>query len=91
MKDNNLSFSFNFVSKKKVLNKLRKLDPKKACQESDIPVRIIKENLDIVSKFVHNNINNSFFSSNFPANLKNANITPIFKRKTKATLRIIVQ
>ena len=60
---------------------MHKLNPKKTCQESDIPVKIIKENLDIVSNFVYNNFNNSLFSSKFPSHLKNATITPIYKKK----------
>ena len=44
MKNKNVTFSFNFVTKKTILNELCKLNPKKACQESDIPVKIIKEN-----------------------------------------------
>ena len=79
-----MSFSFSFVTKETILNELRKLNPKKACQESDIPVKIIKENLDIVSNFVYNNFNNSLLSSNFPSNLKNATKTPIFKNKGRS-------
>ena len=79
MKNKNMFFSFSFVTKETILNELRKLNPKEACQESDIPVKIIKENLDIVSNFVCNNFNSSLFKSNFPSYLKNENITPIFK------------
>ena len=83
MNNKNMSFSFSFVTKETILNELRKLNPKKACQESDIPVKIIKENLDIVSNFVYNNFNNFLFRYNFP---------PTFlKRKTETTLKIIVQ
>ena len=81
-----MSYSFSFFTKETILNELRKLSPQKACQESDIPVKIIKENLDIVSNFVYNNFNNSLFSSNFPSYLKNANITPIFKKKDRANI-----
>ena len=91
MKNKNMSFSFSFVTKETILNELCKFNPKKACQESDIPVKIIKDNLDIVSKLVYNNFNNSLFSSNFPSHLKNATITLIFKRKTETMLKIIVQ
>ena len=59
------------------------MNPKIACQESDIPVKIIKENLDTVSNFVYNNFNNSLFSSNFPSHLKNATMNPIFKKKDR--------
>ena len=86
MKNKNMSFSFSFVTKETILNELRKLNPKKACQESDIPVKIIKENLDIVSNFVYSNFNNSLFSSIFPSHLKNATITPIFKKTDRANV-----
>ena len=52
MKNKNISFSFSFVTKETILNELRKLNPKTACQEKVIPVKIIKEKLDIVSNFV---------------------------------------
>ena len=51
MKNKNMSFSFSFVTKETILNELQKLNPKTACQKSDIPLKIIKENLDIVSNF----------------------------------------
>ena len=88
MKNKNMFFSISFVTKETILE-LRKLNPKKACQESDIPVKIIKESLDIVSNFVYNNFNNSLFTSNFSSHLKNATITPY--RNTETTLKIIVQ
>ena len=84
MKNKNMFFSFSFVTKETILNELRKLNPKKACQESDIPVKIIKGNLDIVSNFVYNNFNNSLLSSNFPSHI-NTTITPILKRETETT------
>ena len=78
MGTNNLSFSFKFIDRKKIFNELQKLKSKKACQGSDIPVKIIKENIDIITDFIYNNFNNSLFSSYFPSNLKNADITPVF-------------
>ena len=65
---------------------MSKSNPKLNCQECDIPVKIIKENLDIFSNFVYNKFNNSLFSPNFPSNLKNANLTPIFKKKDRANV-----
>ena len=78
MGTNNLSFSFKFIDIKKIFNALKKLKSKKACQGSDIPVKIIKENINIVTNCIYNNFNNSLFSSYFPSNLKNADITPAF-------------
>ena len=87
MGTNNLSFSFKFIDRKKIFNELQKLKSKKACQGSDIPVKIIKENIDIITDFIYNNFNNSLFSSYFPSNLKNADITPVFKRRIVKTLK----
>ena len=81
MKNKNMSFSFSSVTKETILNELRKLNLKKACQESDIPVKIIRENLDIFANFVYNNFNNSLFNSKFPSHLENATIIPISKKK----------
>ena len=78
MGTSNLSFSFKFIDRRRIFNELQKLKRKKPCRGSDIPVKIIKENIDIISDFIYNNFNNSLFSSYFPSNLKNADITPVF-------------
>ena len=76
----NKSFSFKFIDRKKIINELQKLKSKKACRGSDIPVKTIKENIDIITDFIYN-FNNSLFSSYFPSNLKNADITRVFFKK----------
>ena len=78
MGTNNLSFSFKLIDKRKIFDELQKLKREKACQGSDIPVKIIKENINIITDFICNNFINSLFSSYFPSNLKNADITPAF-------------
>ena len=50
---------------------MQKLKLKKACQESDIPVEIIKKIINIITDLIYNNFNNSLFNSYFPSNLKN--------------------
>ena len=42
-----LQFSFSFDTKKKILAEIHNLDNKKVCQESDIQVKVIKDNIDI--------------------------------------------
>ena len=77
-----LSFSFKYVTRNKITKEIqKKIDSKKACQESDIPVKLIKNNFDVISPFIYNNFNNSIFSSCFPSELENANVTPVFKKK----------
>ena len=54
---------------------MQKLDSKKACQETNVLVKLVKENLDNIPPFVYSNFINSLFSSYFHAELKNANVT----------------
>ena len=78
-----LKFSFNFETKNKILAEIHNLDKKKACQESDILVKIIKDNIDIFSELILHNFNNSLFDATFPSELKKADVTPIFKKKDR--------
>ena len=50
---------------------------------NDIPVKVIKENKDIVAFFIHHNFNNSLSSSTFPTALKYADVKPVFKKDDK--------
>ena len=59
MSTNNLSFSFKCIDRKKIFIELQKLKIKKACQGSDILVKIIKESIDIITDFIYSNFNNS--------------------------------
>ena len=53
------------------------LDVSKACQDTHIPSKIIKENADIFASFLHST---SVTNSEFSSVLKQANITPVFKK-----------
>ena len=52
----------------------------KACQSSDIPNKIIKENVDIFTEFLWKNMNSSIKSSTFPSCLKSADVTPLHEK-----------
>ena len=87
MSDKGLRFSFKYVTRNKIAKEIQNVNSKKACQESDMPIKLIKNNLEVISPFIYNNFNNSIFSSCFPSELKNANVTPVFKKKkTKINL-----
>ena len=58
----------------------QKLDVSKACQDTDIPSKIIKENADIFASYLHSSFNTSVTNSEFPSVLKQANITSVFKK-----------
>ena len=70
MSGKDLQFSFDFDTKNKILVEIHNLDKKKACQESDITVKIIKDKIDIFSEFILHNFNNSIFDATFPSELE---------------------
>ena len=65
MRDKTLPFSFEFLTQKMIAFVILWLDNKNTCHESDIPVKIMKENINIVSNLNHNDFNNLLLSSNF--------------------------
>ena len=76
-------FSFHFVTLEETLKKVALLSDKKASQASDILVKIVKENQDLIAYFVLHSFNNVLKSSECPASLKYADIMPIFKNDYK--------
>ena len=51
MDTNKLSFSFKSIGRKKIFNELQKLKSTKGCQGSNLAVKIIKENINIITDF----------------------------------------
>ena len=76
----NPEFSFRCVDKDEILKEILNLDASKACQDSDIPSRIIKENADMFTDTLHSSFNSLIYQSEFPTIRKLANITPVFKK-----------
>ena len=56
------------------------LDVSKACQDTDIPSKIVNENADIFASFLHTSFNTSVTNSEFPSVLKQTNITCMFRQ-----------
>ena len=77
------SFSLNSVSLNEIQKQINSLNPNKASQKTDIPTRIIKNNSDILSQFMYDNINFCLRTAHFPQSLKNAHVTPVFKRESR--------
>ena len=77
------TFRFSEFNIEDIKKDILKLDKNKASQHSDIPIKIIKENLDIFANFLCVNINSSFKSSSFPSCLKMADVTPLHKKGKK--------
>ena len=77
------SFSFVGVDKKEIEKEILKLDANKASQNSDIPIKLLKENVDIFSDFVCTSFNSTINMSKFPENRKLADITAAYKKGKK--------
>ena len=63
-----------------VKKEIRKLDPRKATQNTDTPVRILRQSSDIFGNYICDFFNECVDKGVFPSTLKNANITPVFKK-----------
>ena len=77
------SFNFVEVDQQQIEKEILKLDANKASQSSDIPIKIVKENIDVFSDFLSSIFDSSIKLSKFPENLKQADITPAYKKGKK--------
>ena len=66
------------MSSGEVEKEILKLDKTEASQKTDIPTRIIKENIDIFA-----DLNSAIKSSNFSSPLKLADVTHVHKKGSK--------
>ena len=79
---NALNFSFSSVQRTQILKETTQINFSKAGQSTDIPTKIIKQNWDVLADFILSS-NQSVAKSIFPSSLKNADITPIFKKRNR--------
>ena len=77
------SFYFSAVDKNAVRKEIRKLSNKKATQDTDIPVKILKGNEEFFAEQIYLQFNEGIFVSKYPSNFKFANITPAFKQGSR--------
>ena len=71
------------VEKVDVIREIKNLSKKKAIQDDDTPVKILKENVILFAGCICTFYNHAIRTSKFPLFLKMANITPIFKKRSK--------
>ena len=79
----NFTFGFNFISHGDTVKELNKLKSKKALQKTDVPIKIAKENVDIMSHFLYHNLNKLLSCSTFPTGIKYADVSSIHKKDNK--------
>ena len=66
-----------------VLKKVKTLDTGKASHQSDILPKALKQNSDYFVKDFYENINQCISKSIAPSDLKLADVTPVYKKKSK--------
>ena len=76
-------FSFSAISYNDVLKKIENLDVAKASQQTDIPTKILKQNSNYFAKYFFENINYCIVNSDFPSELKLADVIPVHKKNSK--------
>ena len=76
-------FFCSVVWKEKIIKELQKLNPKKVTQETDTPVKILKDNKDFFAGYFQMLFNDAITSSIFPS-LKMAYVKAVFKKGTKS-------
>ena len=77
------NFNFSCIDKNAVLKEIRSLSTVKASQDTGLSVKILKENADYFPEFFCIQFNDSVNSSKSQSSLKCANITRIFKNKSR--------
>ena len=85
----NTQISFTCVDKGETLKDVLSLDASKACQVSVIPSRVIKENVDILTDFLHSSFIIQFISLNFHQSL-NGKISLLFLKRVVEILGKII-
>ena len=72
--------AFPQIDREKILKETANLEIMKTSQDTDIPKKVIKDNSDIFLDFLLSSSNCLATKSIFPSILKQANITPVFKK-----------
>ena len=80
-------FEFVDVTSDNIEMEIKKLDPKKASMQNDIPTKILIGSNDIVCNYLSSIYNNSKKDHSYPSSLKVADVTPIHKAKERILLK----
>ena len=84
MKNSEISFTFQPVTKNQISNLIKHLRDKKAVQSTDIPTKLIKEFCDFFSEFLYKSINHCITERSFIADFKVAEVCRLYKNDRRA-------
>ena len=77
-------FSFSAITYDGIVSKVKNLDASKTSKQTDIPTKILKGNSEYFATYFHNDINTTCIeNSEFPSELKLADVIPVYKKKSK--------
>ena len=76
-------FYFSHVDKSTVLIEIKKLNLNKAVRDSELPVKILKENADFFADYIYLQFNEAVDSSKFADFFKSADISAAFKQGSR--------
>ena len=77
------SFYFSHVDKNTFLKEIKKLNLNKAVQDSDIPVKILKENADFFADYIYLQFNEAVDSRRFADVFQSRDIAAVFKQGSR--------
>ncbi len=75
-----INFSFRKITVEEMLEQLQNLDPKKGSPQNAIPAKILKYNADLFCFPLTELFNKLVEESSFPDNMKNADVSSLFKK-----------
>ena len=73
-------FAFYHIPESHILKIIQGIDSSNTYQKDNIPPKLLKGNMDICSIIQTNDVCRCIENGTFPDNLKNADITPTFKK-----------
>ena len=73
-------FSFSKTTPLSVFNQVMRLNNSTSCPKHSIPIKVIKDNIDLFTTRLEESFNLSIDESEFPINLKFADISPVHKK-----------
>ena len=79
----NPTFDFDFTLYEETVKEFNNLESRKVSQKTDIPIKIVKENIYIASYILHHSFNNSLSCSTFLNGSKCPEVTPIHEKDDK--------
>ena len=77
-------FSFQETTKSEINQENLNLDSSKACEQSDLPSKIIKANSDIFTEVLHKELHKNLEIGTFSYIMKVANVTPVYKKGSRS-------